>query len=79
MTLQLRELRRPMIVVLNKREALKRERVHLDLKQLEAFLGCPVLALSANNKEQVRRLKEKLHKLLVQGIALKQSALHYGP
>ncbi len=78
MTLQLRELRRPMIVVLNKMDALKRERVHLDLKQLEAFLGCPVLALSANNKEQVRRFKEKLHKLLVQGIALKQIELHYG-
>lgn len=39
MTLQLRELRRPMIVVLNKMDALKRERVHLDLKQLEAFWG----------------------------------------
>lgn len=37
-----------------------------------------MLALSANNKEQVRRFKEKLHKLLVQGIALKQIELHYG-
>ncbi|QXC58312.1 Fe(2+) transporter permease subunit FeoB [Vibrio mimicus] len=78
MTLQLRELRRPMIVVLNKMDALKRERVHLDLKQLEHFLGCPVIALSANSKEQVRRFQEKLHKLVVQGIALKQLELNYG-
>ncbi|PAR33273.1 Fe(2+) transporter permease subunit FeoB [Vibrio metoecus] len=78
MTLQLRELRRPMIVVLNKMDALKRERVHLDLKQLELFLGCPVIALSANNKEQVRRFQEKLHKIAVQGIALKQFDLNYG-
>ncbi|KQA25962.1 iron transporter FeoB [Vibrio metoecus] len=78
MTLQLRELRRPMIVVLNKMDALKRERVHLDLKQLELFLGCPVIALSANNKEQVRRFQEKLHKIVVQGIALKQFDLNYG-
>ncbi|MGL6170670.1 MAG: Fe(2+) transporter permease subunit FeoB [Vibrio sp.] len=78
MTLQLRELQRPMIVVLNKMDALKRERVHLDLKQLEAFLGCPVVALSANSQPQVRRFKEKLHKLVVQGIALKPLELNYG-
>ncbi|KQB05264.1 ferrous iron transport protein B [Vibrio metoecus] len=78
MTLQLRELRRPMIIVLNKMDALKRERVHLNLKQLELFLGCPVIALSANNKEQVRRFQEKLHKIVVQGIALKQFDLNYG-
>ncbi|MEH0373731.1 Fe(2+) transporter permease subunit FeoB [Vibrio mimicus] len=78
MTLQLRELQRPMIVVLNKMDVLKRERVHVDIKQLESFLGCPVLALSANSKEQVRRFKEKLHKLVVQGIALKHLELNYG-
>ncbi|EEW06486.1 Ferrous iron transport protein B [Vibrio mimicus VM603] len=78
MTLQLRELQRPMIVVLNKMDVLKRERVHVDIKQLESFLGCPVLALSANSKEQVRRFKEKLHKVVVQGIALKHLELNYG-
>lgn len=78
MTLQLRELGRPMIVVLNKMDALKRERQTIDLKALEKVLGCPVFAISANNKAQVQSLKERLHKALVQGIALDELRLDYG-
>ncbi|MDF9389231.1 Fe(2+) transporter permease subunit FeoB [Vibrio sp. 1151_11] len=78
MTLQLRELGRPMIVVLNKMDALKRERQGLDIQQLEKVLGCPVFMLSATSKEQVSRFKEKLHKVLLQGVALKELLLDYG-
>jgi len=78
MTLQLRELGRPMIVVLNKMDALKRERQSLDIQQLEKVLGCPVFMLSATSKEQVSRFKEKLHKVLLQGVALKELLLDYG-
>lgn len=78
MTLQLRELGRPMVVVLNKMDALKRERQTIDVKKLEQVLGCPVLALSANNKQQVMQFKQQLHKKVVQGIALKQLELDYG-
>lgn len=77
MTLQLRELGRPMVVVLNKMDALKRERQVIDIKALEKVLGCPVFSLSANNKGQVLRFKEKLHKTLVQGVALKELTLNY--
>lgn len=78
MTLQLRELGRPMIVVLNKMDALKRERQTIDIKALEKMLGCPVFAISANNRSQVQSLKERLHKALVQGIALDELRLNYG-
>ncbi|KQH87369.1 iron transporter FeoB [Vibrio furnissii] len=78
MTLQLRELARPMVVVLNKMDALKRERQTIDVKKLEKALGCPVLMLSAHDKSQVRRFKDKLHELLVKGVALKQLDLDYG-
>ncbi|MGY2573377.1 Fe(2+) transporter permease subunit FeoB [Vibrio sp. C8] len=78
MTLQLRELGRPMVVVLNKMDALKRDRQRIDTKLLAEMLGCPVFTLSANNREQVRRFKEKLHKQLIQGIALKDVELNYG-
>ncbi len=78
MTLQLRELGRPMVVVLNKMDALKRERQSIDTNKLTEMLGCPVYTLSANNREQVRRFKEKLHKSLVQGIALRELELNYG-
>lgn len=78
MTLQLRELGRPMVVVLNKMDALKRERQTIDLKALEKVLGCPVFAISANNKSQVHAFKDRLHKALVQGVALNEMRLNYG-
>ncbi|MGR5293711.1 Fe(2+) transporter permease subunit FeoB [Vibrio mediterranei] len=78
MTLQLRELGRPMVVVLNKMDALKRERVKLDIAGLEKALGCPVMTLSATDKDQVRNLKERLHKTVVQGLTLDALAINYG-
>ncbi|WP_172564640.1 Fe(2+) transporter permease subunit FeoB [Vibrio navarrensis] len=78
MTLQLRELGRPMIVVLNKMDALKRERQVLSVDELEKVLGCPVVTLSATDSKQVLQFKEKLHKLLLQGVALNDVALDYG-
>ncbi|MCG9575538.1 Fe(2+) transporter permease subunit FeoB [Vibrio tubiashii] len=78
MTLQLRELGRPMVVVLNKMDALKRERQTIDIKALEKVLGCPVMAISANNKSQVQSFKDRLHKVLVQGVALNEIRLDYG-
>lgn len=77
MTLQLRELGRPMLVVLNKMDALKRERQTIDVKALEKMLGCPVFALSANNRSQVQRFKECLHKTLVLGVALDELDITY--
>ncbi len=76
-TLQLRELGRPMVVVLNKCDALKRERLIINKKGLESVLGCPVLEISANNQQQVKELKENLHKLLVQGIPMRDFQLSY--
>ncbi|MBA5762367.1 Fe(2+) transporter permease subunit FeoB [Vibrio sp. 404] len=77
MTLQLRELGRPMVVVLNKMDALKRERQVIDLKALEKVLGCPVIAISANNKAQIHEFKELLHKVVVQGVTLDAMKLDY--
>ncbi|EGU60628.1 ferrous iron transport protein B [Vibrio nigripulchritudo ATCC 27043] len=78
MTLQLRELGRPMIVVVNKMDALTRARQTLDIKALESTLGCPVFALSANNKQQTRTFREQLHKWLVQGLPVEEFTLDYG-
>ncbi|MEC6906291.1 Fe(2+) transporter permease subunit FeoB [Photobacterium piscicola] len=78
MTLQLRELGRPMVVVLNKMDVLKRQQQVLDLKALEKALGCPVVALSANNMERIGEFKSKLHKMLIQGIVVSDFLLDYG-
>ena len=77
MTLQLRELGRPMIVVLNKMDALKRERRVINVTELEKALGCPIVSLSATNKAQVLQFREKLHKSLLQGIALTDIPVSY--
>jgi ferrous iron transport protein B len=77
MTLQLRELGRPMVVILNKMDVLKRERQTLDLDLLESTLGCPVFALSANDKAQVRQFKDKLYQLLLKGVQLQEIKLNY--
>lgn len=77
-TLQLRELGRPMIVVLNKIDTLARERQVLDVAALESTLGCPVLTLSANDQQQVNKFREKLHKIVLQGVALSALELDYG-
>ena len=79
MTLQLRELGRPMVVVLNKMDALKRERQIIDVKNLSRALGCPVFDLSANNRHLVRSFKDKLHKALAQGVATKRLHVPYDP
>ncbi|MBF8999538.1 Fe(2+) transporter permease subunit FeoB [Vibrio nitrifigilis] len=77
MTLQLRELGRPMVVVLNKIDALKRERQSLDEKALQKVLGCPVFAISAHSRGQVNEFKEQLHRTLVQGVKLDAFKLTY--
>lgn len=78
MTLQLRELGRPMVVVLNKMDVLTRQRQLLDTGKLEAALGCPVLALSANEKNQVATFKTELQALLHRGVEMQPLALDYG-
>ena len=78
MTLQLRELGRPMIVVLNKLDALHRERQEIDVDALSKELGCPVYILSAINKQQVAKFKDDLHKISQTSIELESLQLDYG-
>ncbi len=76
-TMQLRELGRPMIVVLNKMDVLQRENIIINAKALEKELGCPVLTLSAADHEQVVHFKEEIHKLLLRGINVAPLHLDY--
>ncbi len=78
MTLQLRELGRPMVVVLNKMDVLARQRQVLDVKKLEKALGCPVLALSANAKNEVSSFKQDLHSIVQKGVVTVPLAMDYG-
>ncbi|MBL0596868.1 Fe(2+) transporter permease subunit FeoB [Aeromonas jandaei] len=61
LTLQLRELGLPMVVVLNKMDILKKRRVTINEGLLSQALGCPVVALSAHNRQQVAAFKSQIH------------------
>jgi ferrous iron transport protein B len=66
LTIQLRELGLPVLVILNKYDVLKRRNQSIDTDTLSVKLGCPVVALSAYNKRDVQRLKSQLPELIAQ-------------
>lgn len=77
LTLQLRELGLPVLVVLNKYDVLKRRHQSVDTKALSEKLGCPVIALSAYNKKEVLSFKAILPELLSQAQESSALRLHY--
>ena len=66
LTLQLRELGLPMVVVLNKMDLLQKRRITIDEGLLGQALGCPVVSLSAHNRQQVAAFKEQIHRFIGQ-------------
>lgn len=60
LTLSLRELQKPMIVVLNFYDELERLDYVVDLSTLQEFLKCPVIAVSAKTKLGISDLKNML-------------------
>lgn len=76
LTLQLRELGLPMVVVLNKLDILQKRRIVIDESKLGKSLGCPVVALSAHNSKQVAAFKQQIRQFIGQPQAALQ--LDYG-
>ncbi|WP_412840042.1 FeoB small GTPase domain-containing protein, partial [Aeromonas dhakensis] len=66
LTLQLRELGLPMVVVLNKMDILQKRRITIDESKLAKTLGCPVVALSAHNRQQVAAFKNQIQQFIGQ-------------
>lgn len=78
LTLQLRELGLPVLVVLNKYDVLKRRNQSIDTNVLSEKLGCPVVALSAHNRKEVLSFKAILPALIEQTQASQSLNLPYG-
>ncbi|MGL5759353.1 Fe(2+) transporter permease subunit FeoB [Plesiomonas sp.] len=78
LTLQLIETGRPVVVVVNKTDALERNRQQLNVPLLSQILGCPVFAISAHNQSQVNHFRSELADLLVQGVQPSTLKLDYG-
>ncbi|MCE2570230.1 Fe(2+) transporter permease subunit FeoB [Motilimonas eburnea] len=64
LTLQLRELGFPVLVVLNKMDSAEQQHLRFDLAKLSDALGCPVYGLSAHDSKQVKGFKQALPELI---------------
>lgn len=60
LTGQLLDLQRPMLVVLNMMDEVAARGETIDLDQLSAALGCPVVAISASRGHGLARLKQEI-------------------
>ncbi|UTW48647.1 Fe(2+) transporter permease subunit FeoB [Bacterioplanoides sp. SCSIO 12839] len=79
LTLQLRELGLPVVVVLNKMDAARRKRLNIDLPKLQQSLACPVVALSAHHQKQVKAFQQQLPDLFQQAQLSPALQLDYAP
>ena len=61
LTLELLNLNKKMIIVLNMFDEAKKEGISIDVKQIEAIIGVPVIAVSSKTKEGIEELLEKIH------------------
>lgn len=60
LTLQLLELGKPVILALNMMDVLNKQKDILDLPQLSALLGCPVVSLTTTKRKGLDALKDLL-------------------
>jgi ferrous iron transport protein B len=60
LTTQLIEMKVPVFVVLNMMDLVDKRGLSLDVEHLERHLGVPVVAITATEKKDIQRIKEKL-------------------
>jgi ferrous iron transport protein B len=77
LTVQLRELGIPMVVVLNKTDAAKKLKIDIDIEQMSAALGCPVIGVCSRDLNDVERVKSAILSIVDKEIAEKPLELNY--
>ncbi len=60
LTLQLLEMKRPVLVAVNMLDVAREKGLEIDLAALEQQLGCPVIGLIASRREGIEALKAKI-------------------
>ncbi|MBU1667676.1 ferrous iron transport protein B [bacterium] len=61
LTLELLKLNKKMVLALNMADEAKKEGLEIDVKQIEAIIGVPVVLVSANTNEGVEELLQRIH------------------
>ena len=64
LTIQLIEMKVPVFIVLNMMDLVDKRGLSLDVEHLERHLGVPVAAITATEKKDIQRVKEKLDNAL---------------
>ncbi|MEA1946220.1 MAG: nucleoside recognition domain-containing protein [Thermodesulfobacteriota bacterium] len=65
LTVQLLEMKIPVVVALNMMDIVKQHSIEIHVKQLENFLGCPVVPTVANKNKGIDRLKDTINTVAV--------------
>ncbi len=76
LTLELLKLNKKMVLALNMADEAKKEGIEIDIKQLEKIIGVPVVLVSANTKEGVEELLEKVHEVADSQERIKSNILY---
>ena len=63
LTLELLKLNKKMVLALNMADEARKEGIEIDVKQMEKIIGVPVVLVSANTKEGIEELLEKVHEI----------------
>ena len=61
LTLELLNLNKKMVLALNMIDEAKKEKLEIDVSQIEAITGIPTVAVSANTKEGIDKLYDTVH------------------
>jgi ferrous iron transport protein B len=61
LTLELLKLNKKMVLALNMADEAKKEGLEIDVAQIEAITGVPTVLVSANSKEGIEELLERVH------------------
>jgi len=64
LTLELLKLNKKMVLALNMADEAKKEGLEIDVKQIEKIIGVPVVLVSANTKEGVEVLLNRVHEVV---------------
>ncbi|OOF16165.1 ferrous iron transport protein B [Salinivibrio sp. PR932] len=78
LTLQLRERGVPMVVLINKMDLLDRNGQQLDIAKLQAWLGCPVLTVTACQADSVATFRHQLSHIVSDIPQCDAMQLNYG-
>ncbi|KFZ38081.1 iron transporter FeoB [Shewanella mangrovi] len=79
LTVQLRELGIPMVVVLNKIDAAAKRGVRIDTEAMADALGCPVIAVTSRDSQDVEKVKALVVRFLEGSVSDAPLLLDYGP